>query len=150
MFATCALATREVCMWLCEISSCSCLTVLPGPALVLLSKTNKPLFSPLYAADQMWGALSVHAARKRVLYPAALRSALCTRQASITASSRPPFGQTRPSGLIPLDEPRRKRNALFSFRPPAESGTLSDGSIRQRKESPTVKLTRRLRSPPLV
>ena len=31
-----------------EISSCSCLTALPGPARVLLSKTYKPLFAPLY------------------------------------------------------------------------------------------------------
>ena len=38
----------KVCTWLREISSCSCLTVLLGPAWVLLSKTNKPLFSPLY------------------------------------------------------------------------------------------------------
>ena len=38
----------KVCTWLREISSCSCLTVLPGPAWVLLSKTNQPLFSPLY------------------------------------------------------------------------------------------------------
>ena len=37
-----------VCTWLREISSCFCLTFLPGPALVLLSKTNKPLFPPLY------------------------------------------------------------------------------------------------------
>ena len=29
----------KVCMWLREISSCSCLTFLPGPAWVLLSKT---------------------------------------------------------------------------------------------------------------
>ena len=28
----------NVCTWLREISSCSCLTVLPGPAWVLLSK----------------------------------------------------------------------------------------------------------------
>ena len=35
-------------MRLREISSCSCLTVLPGPAWVLLSKTYKPLFEPLY------------------------------------------------------------------------------------------------------
>ena len=34
--------------WLGDISSCSCLTVLPCPAWVLLSKTNKPLFAPLY------------------------------------------------------------------------------------------------------
>ena len=34
----------KVCTWLREISSCSCLTVLPGPAWVLLSKTCKPLF----------------------------------------------------------------------------------------------------------
>ena len=31
-------------MWLCEISSCSCLTVLTGPALVLISKIHKPFF----------------------------------------------------------------------------------------------------------
>ena len=30
-------------MWLQELSSCSCLTVLPGSAWVLLSKTYKPL-----------------------------------------------------------------------------------------------------------
>ena len=39
----------KVCTWLREISSCSCLTVLPGPAWVLLSKIYKPLFPPLYA-----------------------------------------------------------------------------------------------------
>ena len=39
----------KVCTWWREISSWSCLTVLPGPAWVLLSKTCKPLFAPLYA-----------------------------------------------------------------------------------------------------
>ena len=34
----------KVCTWLREISSCSCLIVLPGPAWVLLSKTNKQTF----------------------------------------------------------------------------------------------------------
>ena len=29
---------ENVCTWLRDISSCSCLTVLPGPAWVLLSK----------------------------------------------------------------------------------------------------------------
>ena len=38
----------KVYTWLREISSCSCLTVLLGPAWVLLSKTYKPLFVPLY------------------------------------------------------------------------------------------------------
>ena len=38
----------KVCTWLREICSCSCLTVLPGPAWVLLSKTCKPYFAPLY------------------------------------------------------------------------------------------------------
>ena len=33
-----------------EMSCCSCLTVLPGPAWVLLSKTYKPLFAPLYSS----------------------------------------------------------------------------------------------------
>ena len=41
----------KVCTWLREISSCSYLTVLPGPAWVLLSKTNEPLFPPLYIVD---------------------------------------------------------------------------------------------------
>ena len=45
----------KVCMWLREIFSCACLTVLPGPDWVLLTKTNKPLFSPLYygVVDQL-------------------------------------------------------------------------------------------------
>ena len=34
--------------WLREISSCSCLTFLPGPAWVLLSKICKDFFSALY------------------------------------------------------------------------------------------------------
>ena len=38
----------KVCTWSREISSCSCLTVLPGPARVLLSKTYITLFAPLY------------------------------------------------------------------------------------------------------
>ena len=38
----------NVSTWLREISSCSCLTVLPASAWVLLSKTCKPLFAPLY------------------------------------------------------------------------------------------------------
>ena len=38
----------KVCTWLREISSCSCLTALSGPAWVLLSKTCTPLFAPLY------------------------------------------------------------------------------------------------------
>ncbi len=41
------LSFAQVCTWFQEISSCSCLTVLPGPAWVLLSKTCKPLFAPL-------------------------------------------------------------------------------------------------------
>ena len=44
----CAEGKIKVCTWLREISSCSCLTVLPGPAWVLLSKTYKPLVTPLY------------------------------------------------------------------------------------------------------
>ena len=34
--------------WLREVSSCSCLTYLPGPAWVLLSKICKDFFSALY------------------------------------------------------------------------------------------------------
>ena len=37
----------KVCTRFREISSCSCLTALPGPAWVLLSKTYKPLSYPL-------------------------------------------------------------------------------------------------------
>ena len=43
----------KVCTWLREISSCSCLTILPGPAWVLLSKTYKPLFPPLYVLGHL-------------------------------------------------------------------------------------------------
>ena len=40
------------CTWLREISSCSYLTVMHGPAWVLLSKTNKPLFTPLHISEK--------------------------------------------------------------------------------------------------
>ena len=36
------------CTWFGEISSCSCLTVLSGPALVLLNKICKEYISSLY------------------------------------------------------------------------------------------------------
>ena len=36
------------CTWLGEISTCSCLTALPGPAWVLLSKICKPFAGSLY------------------------------------------------------------------------------------------------------
>ena len=42
----------KVCTWLREMCSCSFLTVLPGHAWVLLSKTYKPLFTPLYLVYQ--------------------------------------------------------------------------------------------------
>ena len=38
----------NLCMWFVEFFSCSCLTVLPGPAWVLLSKTYKSYDSPQY------------------------------------------------------------------------------------------------------
>ena len=38
-----------LCTWLGEISSCSCLTVLPGPAWVLLNKICKDSVSSLYS-----------------------------------------------------------------------------------------------------
>ena len=38
----------KVCTWLREICSCSCLTVLPGPAWVLLNKICKEYISSLY------------------------------------------------------------------------------------------------------
>ena len=47
----------KVCTWLRQISSCSCLTVLPGPAWVLLSKTYKPLFTPLYIVHISFGGV---------------------------------------------------------------------------------------------
>ena len=39
--------------WLREISSCSCLTFLPGPAWVLLSKICKYFFSALYRTSRI-------------------------------------------------------------------------------------------------
>ena len=44
---SCTEGEIKVCTRLRDISSCSCLT---GPSWVLLSKTNKPLFPPLYMA----------------------------------------------------------------------------------------------------
>ena len=38
----------KACTWLGEISSCSCLTVLPGPAWLLLNKIYMSLFWALY------------------------------------------------------------------------------------------------------
>ena len=45
-YLLCTQLRKNLGMRLREISSCSCLTVLPGPAWVLLSKTYKPLFPP--------------------------------------------------------------------------------------------------------
>ena len=42
-----------LCTWFGEISSCSCLTVLPGPAWVLLNKICKYQISSLYIGDGM-------------------------------------------------------------------------------------------------
>ena len=39
--------------WLGEISSCSCLTLLPGPAWVLLSKIYKPFPGSLYTVTKL-------------------------------------------------------------------------------------------------
>ena len=46
------------------MSSCSCSTVLPGPSRVLLSKTNKSLFPPLYVS---W--INGHCRRKGTSVP---------------------------------------------------------------------------------
>ena len=46
--------------WLREISSCSCLTFLPGPAWVLLSKICKDFFSALFRYTRyMWKFLTL-------------------------------------------------------------------------------------------
>ena len=54
--SVCTEGEIKVCTWLREISSCSCLTVLPCPAWVLLSKTYKPSFPPLYMVSQKGGS----------------------------------------------------------------------------------------------
>ena len=49
---------NKACMWFGEICSCSCLTVLPGPAWVLLSKFHKPFTSftaSLYRVTEQLG-----------------------------------------------------------------------------------------------
>ena len=48
---TCTDGKIKVCMWLREISSCSCLTVLPGPAWLLINKICIPLFRALYTRN---------------------------------------------------------------------------------------------------
>ena len=42
----------KACTWLREISSCSCLTVLPSPAWLLLNKMCIPLFRALYICQR--------------------------------------------------------------------------------------------------
>ena len=42
----------KVCTWLREISSCSCLTVLPGPAWLLLNKICILFLGPLYTVQR--------------------------------------------------------------------------------------------------
>ena len=48
----------NLCTWLAEISSCSCLTVLPGPAWVLLNKICKDYISSLYISGFCYLAVS--------------------------------------------------------------------------------------------
>ena len=48
MYRVCTEGEIKVCTWLQEISSFSCLTVLPGPAWLLLNKICVPLFWALY------------------------------------------------------------------------------------------------------
>ena len=43
-----------LCTWLGEIYSCCCLTVLPGPAWVLLNKICKEYISSLYKVDYLY------------------------------------------------------------------------------------------------
>ena len=45
--------SAKACTWLRDISSCSCLTFLPGPAWLLLNKICKPLFRALYFAARL-------------------------------------------------------------------------------------------------
>ena len=59
---------ENVCTWLREMPSCSCLTVLPGPAWVLRSKTCKPLFPPLYYAFFSFTAFSFRTFSKLRLF----------------------------------------------------------------------------------
>ena len=44
---------RSACMWLREISSCSCLTFLTGPAWLLLNKICTPFSRSLYRAERL-------------------------------------------------------------------------------------------------
>ena len=90
-----------------EISSCSCLTVLPGPAWVLLSKTYKPLFTPLYMVDE-------NVPRRK--------SAVCDAMAFNCAAppSRPPSPPTffvPFPGCLPLPPSLRPSSIPFPFSP---------------------------------
>ena len=53
-FKYCTEIGLKACTWLGEISSCSCLTALPDPAWVLLSKNYKPFSSPLQYISVIW------------------------------------------------------------------------------------------------
>ena len=52
--ADCTEPGIKACTWLQEITSCSCLTVLPGPAYLLLNKIYIPLFRALYSIKQIF------------------------------------------------------------------------------------------------
>ena len=56
------------CMWFGEISSCSCLTALPGPALVLLSKIGKPFAGSLYIKPTFYNPLIRAAANRQAVH----------------------------------------------------------------------------------
>ena len=47
----------KVCTWLRDISSCSCLNFMPGPAWLLLNKICTPLFRALYKNQHYSSAL---------------------------------------------------------------------------------------------
>ena len=80
-------APEKACTWLGEISSCSCITFLPCPAWVLLSKIYKQFLGSLYLPASFPLALSGRD----------MRAALIEREKVIQAASRParPTKRTR-------------------------------------------------------
>ena len=92
----------KACTWLREISSCSCLTVLPGPAWLLLTKICIPFFRALYMFTPRRRRLPLPSHRLVVLSPySSLSPPPCPRAAASAATRRfssllLSFGSVRP------------------------------------------------------
>ena len=79
------------CTWLGEFSSCFCLTALPSPAWVLLSKIYKPFPGSLYMYNFTWKRRVATDDEVAVLCVAARRCAIITAMTGDASLCHFPF-----------------------------------------------------------